>query len=159
MEMLMEKEDFIYRNRILLIIAINCILSVSLFSQPAITGGTDSLVAKIDFQKGFNNDTIDLKVNSNSVLKKSIATSHRLSDYTGMALEIVYFKVKEANVRYLKKTKRIPVPNNNIFLEIRLNRSYFTFNVDLSKGKFLGIYKTKENKLELVQSERRFVYD
>jgi hypothetical protein len=159
MEMLMEKEDFTYKHKVLITIAISFILSGTLFSQIRVRGKTDSIIAKIDFQRGFKNDSIDLKLNNTNILKNVILTSHSLSDFTGLVLEIIYSKDKEARIRYRKKNKIIPLSSNDLLIEMNLNGVYYKFYADLSKGIYLGIYKSKKNKLEFVQSERKFSYD
>ncbi len=155
----MGKEDFIYKNRILQTLVFTCILSGSILGQPNKARRYDSLIAKVDLQKGFNNDTLYLKINGKDIFRKTVLTSHRISDYTGTGLELLFLDKKRMIILNGNKIVKIPITNSEIHIEILMNSYSFKFYINLLKGKYIGIYKTKDKKLELVQSERRFVYD
>ncbi|HMT75943.1 MAG TPA: hypothetical protein PKA77_17855 [Chitinophagaceae bacterium] len=158
MEMLMVRKDFICKHLIFLVVS--CIISQPFFAQQGKKiKNSDSLIAKIDIQKGFHGDTISLKLNNYKILNRVVATSHAILENTGINIEIYYLGTRKVKARFMGKTKKLKLSLNNTLIEVRGNTNHLNFPIDLSKGKFIGISMAKSKAFEFVQSKRRFFYD
>ena len=138
------------------------------FSQEQTVDSTQTLL-EVDFQKAFVHDTVTFTVNEYLIFKDIILTTNTIIDCTDFWVSIttisnnkiaVFYKGETDNkIFYTSKTRKIrQTKQGHIFLTVALNKKEFKYDIDLSKGKYIGLNKS-ENALIIIQQERKFIYD
>lgn len=130
---------------------------------------------EIDFQDGFKNDLIGLKIEDEVILKNVKVTSDpydgvaNIDGLTGSEIKYIAFDCfksknnlliqREGKTELLKKLK---APKGDVLtMDVMLNGKWFRFNVDLSQGKYIGFGKSswESNEIRMEQSHIVFEYD
>ncbi|PQV44396.1 hypothetical protein CLV33_1251 [Jejuia pallidilutea] len=119
----------------------------------------EELYLNIDFQDFFEKDKISFLINNCLVFKNKILTSDK-----SVGLTDIFLKIKKENATLVvsindKKNIKCKTKNTTLVLTIFVNEVENIFTLDLSKGKYVGLEKTDNNKLVLNQSQRQFEYD
>ena len=120
---------------------------------------SEKLACVITFEEGFKNDTLSFNINSCSVLKNAVITSAFSDGITN--IQVYIYKNKNYFLIKLHEKDNIIcriLIDNVINLNIILNNVEKEFEVDLSKGKFIGV-KQSDLGIEMKQSRIQPLYD
>lgn len=127
----------------------------------------DTIMFQVDFQDFFREDIIIFTIDDCRIFEKTV-TSNIYDEsgdmfinngFTGIA--IMGFKVEDyIEIQFEEESARCKIIEGKYLkLTIFLNGTPNVFNVDLSKGKYIGFDKGESNSLLLHQSGYPFEYE
>ena len=117
------------------------------------------MVLRIDFQDFFENDTVSLYFEDAKIFKDLIVNSDEILGMTDISLEVI----KENSNNFVVKNQKTEIkcsPRSNRYFNILviLNAKRNEYEIDISKGKYIGFGK-KVNEVYMTQSKEPFEYD
>jgi hypothetical protein len=119
----------------------------------------DELYLNIDLQDFFKNDNTTFYINNCLIFKNQYLNSDNSVGLTGIFLRIK----KEASSLTIVLNDEITIEcnskENGLVLSVFVNDVENIFTIDVKKGKYIGLDKSKNNKLILNQSLEPFEYD
>lgn len=128
-----------------------------------------SLLMKVDFQRGFTNDTVGLKFNDYTIFDNILLTTTDILDFTEFVVKIYSLDGGEIAVSYygkntngsdfFGKVKIIKTNITNTSLTIKINGDKFINIIELKKGKYVGVSRTSSNQIKIIQRDTHFFYD
>ncbi|HRH49129.1 MAG TPA: hypothetical protein PLP23_10270 [Panacibacter sp.] len=128
----------------------------------------DSRVMGIDFQQGFMNDTVSLKINDFDIFNNRILNTD--TNYNFAGVRIYFYGLKNDKVAVSIATsnsesdsfdsiKFSKIDIDHVILKLNINNNLSEFSVDLTKGKYIGASKIPDNKSDFFQKHIDFAYD
>lgn len=120
---------------------------------------SQKIIAVIDFQDNFQNDTINLYVNNKVLINNTIITSIPELSLTG--LRLIFIDDNSYLIRHWKRildTDLIFGISKTLFLRVLINGIETKHYINLENGKYIGISK-KEKESIIWQSDKAFVYE
>jgi hypothetical protein len=117
---------------------------------------------QIDFQDFFQKDRIALKVSDCTIIQDSAVTSDRSDGFTGLSIRIYQTDAAAITVKYLQqevKCKSSCKYSGTFSITVILNGIPSRYQVDPSKGKYIGFSKKNQHELYFRQATSRFLYD
>lgn len=114
-------------------------------------------ILEITFQEFFNNDKLSLKLNEFEIFENIFVSSNKTSKITNLTVKAFNDNVLISN-RQVKKIYLKFSLKNNLVIKTFLNDKQEIFEIDLTKGKYIGFDK-KIDELYLLQSKTPFEYD
>jgi len=132
-------------------------------------GQKDGVVFSIDFQNNFREDVITVQIENITVIDGKKISSDEYDEngemivndgFTGVTIE----GIQEQNkTKVLFEQREFSLDNDGDFdtiaLTIGINGQVNKLNVELAKGKYIGLAKEGTNKLRVLQSDYPFEYD
>jgi hypothetical protein len=112
---------------------------------------------EIDFQDFFKEDIVSVRINDCSIIEDEVVTSNQIIGYTGFRIKVI----SPNKVSYRDKHKTLLCSFNleaNVKVFVTLNGNEELFEIDLSRGHYIGFDK-KDEQLLLSQSKEPFEYD
>ena len=116
-------------------------------------------ILEIDFQDFFQRDKIGLNLRDCLILKDTLLTSNKTDGFTGLSVKVFSSNNEIVWVKYLNKEVECKINPQKIPITVFLNEKASCYEVDLSKGKFIGFSKRNETELYFNQATTSFVYD
>lgn len=118
----------------------------------------NTLFFNIDFQQGFQNDTLSLMINNTEIFENEVATTFNMIGLTLINNIKVYSDSKKTFVEYknqkiLLKTKA----KKDFKFEITINNKKFIFFINQTNGQYIGFNKS-DNKINYIQTDKTFYY-
>lgn len=126
----------------------------------AIIKPEDDLYAQITFENGYQNDTVDVKINDSLIGKGFIVTSdaeRRVSSFKIMLKKTATGLMATNTLN--SSTTMIPMRDNQLNLKVVVNGFHVTASLDLSIGKYIGVQKFRKDIIVTNQSYIEKKYD
>lgn len=132
-------------------------ISIHLFSNAKVWG-QEKLILAIDFQDFFNNDTLTLLINGDTVFQDIKVTSDKSLGQTKAKVRIFSTNSDKISIIYNQKSI-VTEYSQNIKVSVILNTFKRTYCVDPFNGIYIGFSKENNTGLTMVQTTNRFQYD
>lgn len=127
------------------------LLSISNFDDP-------QLIFKIDFQSGFENDTIGLKIDNTLVFNNIVTTTCRETELTTLSEIKMYFESNNTIVQYQNEKIKLHCKKLERYkIEVFVNKKKFVFYIKPQDGTYIGFNKS-DDKVNFIQSKSQFYY-
>ena len=113
----------------------------------------------IEFRDFFKNDTVSLSINKVRILQNKTLQSDESTGTTG---EKIILKCNDNKYYVFHEGKKIFIADVNqkqILLKVSVNMVSSTYNIDVSRGKFVGFSKSDGNSLKMMQAAKTYIYD
>lgn len=114
----------------------------------------------IEFQHGFERDSVHIICNGKSVLDGAVLTTGRMDGYTGTVISVFQQRLRiavvhEGDTTFIKVPKADP-----ILINVRVGGISQAFLVDTIKSKYVGISLDKASRsFYILKSDMPFAYD
>ncbi len=118
----------------------------------------ETMFFEIVFQDFFSKDIVELKLNGHTVFDGEL-TSDKVLGVTNIRILGYENEKKSCSVKLINKSIEFDLEKGKLNLEVFINKSSKKIEVDLAKGKYIGISKQNENNVYIAQSMRPFVYE
>jgi phosphoribosylformylglycinamidine (FGAM) synthase-like amidotransferase family enzyme len=116
-------------------------------------------IFQVDFQDFFQHDTVTLGINGCSIFSNQLLTSDRSTGLTSAIIKGQLINNAQIKVYFNGRSSVCMYSKNKIFISVILNHFENKYEVDLSKGKYIGLSKQNNHELFISQSKRQFIYD
>lgn len=140
-----------------IIIILFLIVFTSCSQEKKVVVSKDENDFEIHFQDHFLNDTLSLKIGSCKILDKQILKSNEVLGVTKFVI-IAKSLENEIVIKFLEEKHFCPKLSNGISLGVILNSKNQIIEIDLSKGKYIGLSNSKNDSLVVNQSKNKFYY-
>jgi phosphoribosylformylglycinamidine (FGAM) synthase-like amidotransferase family enzyme len=142
---------------------IKSLLALMLMNGYPNTPFTDTVeiqtIFQVDFQDFFQNDTVTLGINGCSIFSNKLLTSDRSTGLTSAIVKAQLTNNAQIKVYFNGQSFLCMYSKDKIFISIIFNHFEKKYEVDLSKGKYIGFSKKDKHELIISQSKRPFIYD
>ncbi len=143
-------------DKILILSLLLIILSCS--TQKEIDSNVHT-IAEIEFQDGFNKDSVSLMIENCNIFDENIVTSSKVHGTTSL-IATVYKKKNKTMV--ITSDERSITCNNQMketfSIIVQVNSFSQKLNLNISKGKYIGLNRGN-NEIIILQSVRPFKYE
>lgn len=119
-------------------------------------GSGSSVLCQIDFQEGFSNDTLDIKINDVEIIKDGVLNTNPDLGVTKLKFRVYQIGKKRDSIAILENYVFCPHYKSPI-IQINYKGVTTTYVINLKKGKYIGINR-HEKIITLVQSKTQFYY-
>src|ERR1700678_4389712 len=98
-------------------------------------------IFQVDFQDHFQNDTVSLEINGCSIFSRKLLTSDRSTGLTSAIVEAQLTNNEQIKINFNGQSSLCTYSEGKIFMSIVLNNFVKKYEIDLSKGKYIGFSK------------------
>ena len=126
------------------------------------TNVSDNPILQIDFQDFFQGDQVGLKISDCTIIQDSALTSNKSDGFTGLSIKIYEKSDLTIKIKYLQRQINCHLNkkyDGAFALTVILNGVPSQYQIDLSKGNYIGFSKKNQRELYFRQATSRFLYD